>query len=79
MPVWLGEVFAMSQSRANRWLHELRPILKQAGDDLGMRPTREPGQFARPERRHQDAVELRSDGTDRRRQRPQSQAKPALP
>ena len=74
----LGEVFAMSQSRANRWIHELLPVLKQALDDLGVLPTREPGQFARHERRHQERVELIIDGTDRRRQRPKSQAKQAL-
>jgi hypothetical protein len=45
----LGEVFELSQSRANRWIHRLLPILKQALDDLGVLPTREPSQFARQE------------------------------
>jgi Helix-turn-helix of DDE superfamily endonuclease/DDE superfamily endonuclease len=75
LQVLLGEVFEMSQSRANRWIHELLPILKQALDDLGVLPTREPSKFARHERRHQEAVELIIDGTDRRRQRPKSQEK----
>ena len=74
----LGEVFGLSQSRANRWIHRLLPILQQALDDLGVLPTREPGHFARQERRHQEAVELIIDGTDRRRQRPKNQAKQAL-
>jgi hypothetical protein len=74
----LGEVFELSQSRANRWIHRLLPILKQALDDLGGLPTREPSQFARQERRHREAVELIIDGTDRRRQRPKSQEKQAL-
>ena len=74
----LGEVFELSQSRANRWIHRLLPILKQALDDLGVLPTREPGKFARHERRYQEAVELIIDGTDRRRQRPKNQAKQAL-
>lgn len=74
----LGEVFELSQSRANRWIHRLLPILKQALDDLGVLPTREPDKFARHERRHQEAVELIIDGTDRRRQRPKSQAKQVL-
>jgi hypothetical protein len=74
----LGEVFELSQSRANRWIHRLLPILKQALDDLGVLPTREPGHFARWERRHQEAVELIIDGTDRRRQRPKNQTKQAL-
>lgn len=76
--VLLGEVFELSQSRANRWIHELLPILKQAMDDLGVLPTREPSQFAHHERHHQEAVELIIDGTDRRRQRPKSQKKQAL-
>lgn len=74
----LGEVFELSQSRANRWIHALLPILQQALDDLGVLPTREPGKFARHEHRHREAVELIIDGTDRRRQRPKSQEKQAL-
>src|SRR5256712_6258888 len=74
----LGEVFGLSQSRANRWIHRLLPILKQALEGLGVLPTREPGHFARQERRHPEAVELIIDGTDRRRQRPKNQAKQAL-
>jgi hypothetical protein len=74
----LGEVFGLSQSRANRWIHRLLPILKQALDALGVLPTREPGHFARQERCHQEAGELIIDGTDRRRQRPKNQAKQAL-
>ena len=42
LQVLLGEVFEMSQSRANRWIHELLPMLKQALDDLDVLPTREP-------------------------------------
>lgn len=75
LQVVLGTVFELSQSRANRWLHELLPILKQALDDLGVLPTREPSEFARHERHHQEAMEVIIDGTDRRRQRPKSQAK----
>jgi hypothetical protein len=73
-----GEVFGLSQSRANRWIQRLLPILKQALDDLGVLPTREPGHFARQERGHQEARELIIDGTERRRQRPKNQAKQAL-
>lgn len=74
----LGEVFELSQSRANRWIHVLLPILKQALEDVGVLPTREPDKFASHERRHQEALELIIDGTDRRRQRPKSQEKQAL-
>jgi len=74
----LGEVFGLSQSRVNRWIHRLLPILKQALDDLGVLPIREPGDFARQERGRQEAPELIIDGTDRRRQRPKNLAKQAL-
>src|SRR6266498_5449448 len=30
----MGELFGMSQSQANAWIHKLLPILKQALDDL---------------------------------------------
>jgi Helix-turn-helix of DDE superfamily endonuclease len=73
LQVVLGEVFEMSQSRANRWIHELLPMLKQALEDLDVLPTREPGKFARHDRRHQEARELIMDGTTRRRQRPKTQ------
>ena len=74
----LGEVFGLSQSRANRWIHRLLPILKQALDALGVLPIREPRDFARQERRHQEAGALIIDGTERRRQRPKTPAKQAL-
>ncbi len=32
----LGEVFGLSQSRVNRWIHRLLPILQQALDELGV-------------------------------------------
>jgi hypothetical protein len=75
----LGELFGLSQSRANRWLQRLLPIVKQALDELGVLPSREPEQFAEPERHHQEATALISDGTDRRRQRPKNPEKQALP
>jgi len=42
-----------------------------------VRPARAPSQFASPDRRHREAVELISAGTERRRQRPKSQEQPA--
>ena len=74
----LGQVFEMSQSRANRWVHQLMPILKQALDELGVLPERDPDQFARRERRRSESPDLIIDGTDRRRQRPKSKEKQAL-
>lgn len=74
----LGEVFGLSQSRGNRWIQRLLPILQQALDDLGVVPSRAPGDFARQERGRPEAAELIIDGTDRRRQRPKNPAKQAL-
>jgi Helix-turn-helix of DDE superfamily endonuclease/DDE superfamily endonuclease len=74
----LGEVFALSQSRANRWIHRLLPVLKDALDDLGMLPERAPRRFARHEKPKQEAREFIIDGTERRRQRPQNPEKQAL-
>lgn len=57
----------------------MRPILQPALAAWGGLPTRAPGHFARQERRPQEAVELSSAGTERRRQRPKNQAKQAVP
>ena len=54
------------------------PIVKQAVEELGVLPSREPEQFAEQERDHQEAAALSIDGTDRRRQRPKNPAKQAL-
>ncbi len=71
----LGEVFDLSQSRANRWIHQLLPVLQQALKELGVRPERNPRQFARHERKQGEPFDLIIDGTDRRRQRPKNKAK----
>jgi len=75
----LGAMFGLSQSRANRWLQRLLPIVKQALDALGVLPSREPEHFAEQERDHQEAAALSIDGTDRRRQRPKNPEQQALP
>jgi len=74
----LGEIFDLSQSRANRWIHQLLPALQQALKDVGVRPERNPRQFARRERRTGEPLDLIIDGTERRRQRPKSPEKQAL-
>jgi hypothetical protein len=74
----LGEVFDLSQSHANRWIHRLVPILKEALDDLGVLPERDPRQFARHEKRKQETLGFIIDGTERRRQRPKNPEKQAL-
>lgn len=74
----LGEVFELSQSRVNYWVHCLLPLLKQTLETLEVMPERRPSQFALQEGGKSEAIELIIDGTDRRRQRPQSLEKQAL-
>lgn len=74
----LGEVFELSQSRVNYWVHHLLPLLKQVLEALEVMPERRPTQFAHHEHGKQEAAELIIDGTERRRQRPKSPAKQAL-
>jgi len=73
----LGEVFELSQSRVNEWIHRLLPILKGALAELGVLPERDPAQFAQHEPQHGERPELIIDGTERRRQRPKDVAKQA--
>jgi DDE superfamily endonuclease/Helix-turn-helix of DDE superfamily endonuclease len=73
----LGELFEISQSRVNEWLHRLLPILKVALDELGVLPERDPTQFAQSEAQHGERSELIIDGTERRRQRPKNPEKQA--
>lgn len=74
----MGELFGISQGRANEWIHRLLPILKQALDDLGVLPEREPQKFKAKEKNQIDAVDSIIDGTERRRQRPKEAEKQAL-
>jgi DDE superfamily endonuclease len=74
----LGEMFELSQSRVNYWVHHLLPLLKQALEALAVMPARRPSQFAHQESGKRETVELIIGGTDRRRQRPQSPVKQAL-
>jgi DDE superfamily endonuclease len=78
LQVLLGVMFGLSQSRVNRWLQRLLPIVKHALDELGVLPSRVPEQFAEQEREYREPVSLIIDGTDRRRQRPKNKAKQAL-
>ena len=73
----LGEVFELSQSRVNEWIHRLLPILKGALAELGVLPEREPGHFARSEAQRGERPDLIIDGTERRRQRPKNPTKQA--
>lgn len=66
----MGELFGIGQSQANEWIHILLPILKQALDDLGYEPERDPKKFKKSEQGQKDADKSIIDGTERRRQRP---------
>ncbi len=74
----MGELFGMGQGQANEWIHRLLPILKQALDDLGVLPERDPKKFQVKEKNRKDAADSIIDGTERRRQRPKKAEKQAL-
>jgi len=65
-----GQLFGMSQSSANEWIHHLLPGLTAALDALGVLPERDGAQVAQRERRQGEASDLIVDGVERRRQRP---------
>jgi hypothetical protein len=73
----LGSLFDLSQSRVNRWVHRLLPILSRALVRLGLLPERNPGRVSQHERRQGEGPELIIDGTERRRQRPKNAEKQA--
>src|SRR5947209_11470506 len=52
-----GSLFGLSQSRVNRWVHRLLPILVRALGRLGFLPERNPRRFARHERRRGEPPE----------------------
>ena len=74
----MGELFGMSQSQANEWIHRLLQILKQALDDLGVMSERDPQKFKAKEKNWKDAVDSIIDGMERRRQRPKKAETQAL-
>jgi hypothetical protein len=74
----MGELFGIGQSQANEWIHTLLPILKQALDDLGYEPERDPKKFRKNEQGQKDADKSIIDGTERRRQRPKDAKKQTL-
>lgn len=74
----LGELFGLSQSRTNDWIHRLLPILQEALSDLGVLPERDPQQFAQHEKQQGGSHHYIIDGTERRRQRPKNPEKQTL-
>jgi Helix-turn-helix of DDE superfamily endonuclease/DDE superfamily endonuclease len=73
----LGELFELSQPRANYWIHRLLPILHEALAELGVLPERDPSRFARSQAARGEGPRLIIDGTGRRRQRPKNPEKQA--
>jgi hypothetical protein len=65
-----GELFGMSQSSANAWIHFLLPVLRETLDRLGVLPERDGAQAARAAARRGEPADLIVDGVERRRQRP---------
>ena len=78
LQVVLGQLFGLSTSQANYWLHHLLPVLRGALDDLGVLPERDGGQLGRRVVEAGPSRRVIIDGTERRRQRPKKPEKQAL-
>lgn len=65
-----GQLFGMSQSTANEWIHRLLPLVLVALDQLGVLPERDGQQLPAQVKRQVKSKRLILDGTERRRQRP---------
>ena len=72
-----GQLFGLSQSSANEWIHRLLPILLVALDRLGVLPERDGDQVPAHLKQQKASQTLILDGTERRRQRPKNQEKQA--
>jgi hypothetical protein len=77
LQVLMAELFGMSQPRVNYWLHRLLPVLRDALDELGALPERDPRAFARTRAPRRGLVRRIIDGCERRRQRPKNPEKQA--
>lgn len=78
LQVVMGEIFGMSQSGANQWIHRLLPVVRIALTAIGVMPERDGHQFADAERHTHESHAYIIDGTERRRQRPKDPEKQAL-
>jgi Helix-turn-helix of DDE superfamily endonuclease/DDE superfamily endonuclease len=78
LQVVLGQLFGISTSQANYWLHHLLPVLRSALDDLGVLPERDGGRLGRRLAGSKAVRVVIIDGTERRRQRPKKAEKQAL-
>lgn len=73
-----GQLFGMSQSSANEWIHRLLPVLATALDTLGFMPERQGARVARHERHQAETPDLIVDGVERRRNRPKDPKKQVI-
>lgn len=78
LQVLLGQLFGLSTSQANYWLHRLLPVLRSALADLGALPERDGKRLARTPAGPRGRRVVIIDGTERRRQRPKDAEKQAL-
>src|SRR5205807_1020123 len=72
LQVVMAELFGLSQPRVNHWLHRLLPVLREALDELGVLPERDPRAFARTAAPRRGGTRRIIDGTGRRRRRPKN-------
>jgi hypothetical protein len=77
LQVIMAELFGLSQPRVNYWLRRLLPILRDALDELGVLPERDPQAFAQTAPARAAGTRRIIDGTERRRQRPKNPEKQA--
>jgi len=74
-----GEGCELSPARVNDGVPPLLPLLQQTLEALEVMPEGKPRQFAHQAGGKRKATALSSEGSDRRRQRPQNPEKQALP
>jgi DDE superfamily endonuclease/Helix-turn-helix of DDE superfamily endonuclease len=72
LQVVMAELFSLSQPRVNYWLRRLLPVLRDALDELGVLPERDPQAFAQTATPPRGRTRRIIDGTERRRQRPKN-------
>src|SRR5436190_11436720 len=77
LQVVMAELFGLSQPRVNYWLGQLLPVLRDALDEVGALPERDPRAFAQAAPTPGEPVRRIIDGTERRRQRPKNPEKQA--
>jgi hypothetical protein len=77
LQVVLGQLFGLSTSQANYWLHHLLPVLRVALDELGVAPERDGARLAQRPADSAGPGAVIIDGTERRRQRPKNAEKQA--